>query len=799
MKKEYNISYEEIFYASTQKSAVSGSIGFGVRTFTEGMPTREAEEISALFAPGYPLPTSKTVTQAQLQQNPDIVLEYPRTFEYRDLTLGDGSKRYVLARTVYVGIEYGYFCNGAAKRAGSNFFTHMLVFRQVPPFELINDMIDGRICMPHDGSCRPDNHEWQMLLTGEPQLLPQHQSLIVETVDNNDWASDPRFLLLAKAMLQSYMNEKMGKDPMLHKVMIKTTAAEQDALVRLLSHIPDQVMAHFPFSSNVMKGTMPSKYRVAFMNDWNTTQQFPDNYVYVDFTSGKTSNIENNFLFSKMDELVAAHEPEKLRKLLVYFLGVDYNNPQEYPFVYDIFLSVQTSDELPLAKIDNVFIDKVMRLSMPQDDAAVLWNKINIALNRSLSQTISAADMITAIKMNDYCRRKNCPLLHIDERTIEWMTSFFFGKDNYLNAIASKTSPEMMLPLLNLRNVDEERFFDTMRACSLQSLWQQFVRHYYGDKLSTKMDRVLSEMVASKSLQESDREQLCESFYPQSKNANQLLAWFAANPDAIVFYKRTVSGVCSNQQEEKFSMLINASQGTKNEVATVLAKTASDYYGKHMKEKKTGTAKELVELCNRISKDVFVSMRLDSLFKQYADHLYAKPSKAKNEVVKSILDLGISSSSDNCMDRLNNVYNMLSGRMPSNVNFEDLQFDIERGESNDDFSLGLFKTWLDERRRSADDVQRYASIAPWSRLSKKEQQSRIETVWTSKMEHSQRVNTIMWFIHCAGWKKEDINAFMEHCNRSSKLSDLATAIAKENTFFKKVVRFFKSIGKKKGK
>jgi hypothetical protein len=55
----------------------------------------------------------------------------------------------------------------------------------------------------------------------------------------------------------------------------------------------------------------------------------------------------------------------------------------------------------------------------------------------------------------------------------------------------------------------------------------------------------------------------------------------------------------------------------------------------------------------------------------------------------------------------------------------------------------------------------------------------------------------MWFIHCAGWKKEDINAFMEHCNRSSKLSDLATAIAKENTFFKKVVRFFKSIGKKK--
>ena len=45
MKKEYSIPYEEIFYASTQKSAVSGSIGFGVRTFTEGMSSREADEM----------------------------------------------------------------------------------------------------------------------------------------------------------------------------------------------------------------------------------------------------------------------------------------------------------------------------------------------------------------------------------------------------------------------------------------------------------------------------------------------------------------------------------------------------------------------------------------------------------------------------------------------------------------------------------------------------------------------------------------------------------------------------------
>ena len=93
MNKIYNIPYEEIYYSSTQKSAVSGSIGFGVRTYTTDMPTNEVNEIAGAFSPTYPVPTAHRVTQAQLVQSPEIVLDYPISYEYRMLTLGDGTKR----------------------------------------------------------------------------------------------------------------------------------------------------------------------------------------------------------------------------------------------------------------------------------------------------------------------------------------------------------------------------------------------------------------------------------------------------------------------------------------------------------------------------------------------------------------------------------------------------------------------------------------------------------------------------------------------------------------------------------
>ena len=797
MNKIYNIPYEEIYYSSTQKSAVSGSIGFGVRTYTTDMPTNEVNEIAGAFSPTYPVPTAHRVTQAQLVQSPEIVLDYPISYEYRMLTLGDGTKRYVIARTVYVGIEYGYFCNGNAKRAGSNFFTHMLIFRQEPPFALLKDIVEGRVCMPQNGICTPENPEWQMLLTGEPQLLQRHESIEHEENDDTSWVKDQRFITLAKALLQAHTNEKLGKDPMLQKVMVKTTMAESKELVKLMSHMPDSVLALFPFSSNIMQGSMPNNYRLAMVNEWNTTQQYTNNYVYVDFTNNAVSNIEQNFLFEKIDELSAAGDAEKVTKLMAYYLNVDFSNQNEYPFVYDIFLSVQTPVDLPLAKIDNIFIDKTIQLALPEDDAAKLWAKINATFKASLLQMENGNTMVNAIHMIHYCRQKGCPLLHIDQETVDTMTSLFFDSDTNLKNFSTKCSPEMILPLVNLRNVSEERFFSVLRNCNLTSYWSTFVKHYYGNDLSKQLDRLMGEMVATNQLAENDREQLREVFFPLSNNWKEILHWFVAHPDAIKPYKATAITICAAQEEETFSLLINASDACKKEVAEILAPTAISYYKKRMEAKKGETSRLLAALCNRISANTFCHMGLDNIFKMYVDHAFVSPSKIKLETIETILALKLQATESNALTRLEHIRAIMKGEVVTNVNFEDLKFEIDRGGSNRDYKAALFVDWIKGKRRERQEVISYCDLIDWRSISKNEHKNYIVAIWNSKMESQAAIDTIMYIIHLAGWKKEDIAAFISYCNGSIKLADLGTAVQKENSFFRKLKRFFKRLGKKK--
>ena len=139
----------------------------------------------------------------------------------------------------------------------------------------------------------------------------------------------------------------------------------------------------------------------------------------------------------------------------------------------------------------------------------------------------------------------------------------------------------------------------------------------------------------------------------------------------------------------------------------------------------------------------------------------------------------------------------MKGEVVTNVNFEDLKFEIDRGGSNRDYKAALFVDWIKGKRRERQEVISYCDLIDWRSISKNEHKNYIVAIWNSKMESQAAIDTIMYIIHLAGWKKEDIAAFISYCNGSIKLADLGTAVQKENSFFRKLKRFFKRLGKKK--
>ena len=103
------INYQEIYYASTECSIATHSAGIGVRTYTEGMDSNDVSKIEGKCVFGYRLEASRKLTFEQIQENPKIVYDYTPKYVYQKVILDNGSVKYILGKTIYIGIDYGYF------------------------------------------------------------------------------------------------------------------------------------------------------------------------------------------------------------------------------------------------------------------------------------------------------------------------------------------------------------------------------------------------------------------------------------------------------------------------------------------------------------------------------------------------------------------------------------------------------------------------------------------------------------------------------------------------------------------
>ena len=167
------------------------------------------------------------------------------------------------------------------------------------------------------------------------------------------------------------------------------------------------------------------------------------------------------------------------------------------------------------------------------------------------------------------------------------------------------------------------------------------------------------------------------------------------------------------------------------------------------------------------------------------------------ETIETILALNLKPTDSNALARLEHIRAIMKGEAVKDVNFEDLKFEIDRGGTNRDYKSALFVDWIKSKRRERQEVMDYCDLVDWRSMSKNDHKNYIVAIWNSKMESQAATDTVMYIIRLAGWKKEDINAFINYCNTSIKLADLGTVVQKENSFFRKLKRFFKRFGKKK--
>ena len=92
------LSYQEIFYSSSEKGIFTGNAGFGVRTCTRGMDSIDVDKIVEACATGYSVYNERILDMDRILANPDIVYDYPPVYLFRTVDLNNGSNYMLLFR-----------------------------------------------------------------------------------------------------------------------------------------------------------------------------------------------------------------------------------------------------------------------------------------------------------------------------------------------------------------------------------------------------------------------------------------------------------------------------------------------------------------------------------------------------------------------------------------------------------------------------------------------------------------------------------------------------------------------------
>ena len=97
--------YEQLVYCSSQKSVVTGQPGFGVRSKSAGLENSEAEDIVSLAKVSYAIPMEQRATKELILEHPQLDELYPPLYTYKKIKFASGEERFIIARTIYVGID----------------------------------------------------------------------------------------------------------------------------------------------------------------------------------------------------------------------------------------------------------------------------------------------------------------------------------------------------------------------------------------------------------------------------------------------------------------------------------------------------------------------------------------------------------------------------------------------------------------------------------------------------------------------------------------------------------------------
>ena len=774
-------SYQEIFYSSSEKGIFTGNAGFGVRTCTRGMDSIDVDKIVEACATGYSVYNERILDMDRILANPDIVYDYPPVYLFRTVDLNDGSKRYVFGRTVYLGVDYGYFKGiNAYDRAGTNYLTHLLVFNEKPSVAFIRDLLLQDKYMPLNYSCSPNNIELQKLLTGNPEFLEEKSFEPDATPILEESSIDCSSFI--KGVVQMLKNRELPPETEAPKKMyVKSPWKSVESCLKSLDVLPRNSIESLQYVTNYMQGYgIPDGYDIAFVNEYNEAELYEDNYITADLFSSANKNVSNNLIINNIGNLVRQKDATSAAKLIQFYLDLKDIPESEYEFYYNIFLGAVSDLDIKLSDLTETTIKKLKDIKLDSAQSAKFWGKVNKALNEGLTAT-QGSDFLLAVDkiklFNAYCPGK----VHIQNECINYLTNILFSGRGNFGKIANDSNISTLLMLVNKSLIpSEELFLSSLGENSKVKVWEDSLEFYYKGQYDG--NESILESILNSSLSDASICGLISKMFPLSRYADTLFDYFKNHTADTVKANSIVSSLVRYYGEKRFSDFVWLGQ-----LEPEFIKVSSPIITSHYQEKVENNAKfgvaALFEFIEKVGSEQISALNLWGVLKTAAQKYLRESLTDITQFVTKIEDLEIDYRGhlDNEMDSLTCMVNQ---EIPKYISAPYIESAIRFYSEDDHYIERLISSWI--RNGASKEELRSFVKANKNALKDSIIEGLVKFLWTSSSLHGskEKQDLVLLVIDNCGWSQKKVEEFGLRCGNK----ELEKFLLKSNNLFDKIVR-----------
>lgn len=802
-----SIKFNEIIECSSQQSILSGQAGFGIRTITEGSNPELARKICDEISCAYEVDIAEQVTTEQITTDPSCVTQYPRTLKYQVVKNDDGKELYVIACATYVGIDYGYFCNiESARRAGSNYIADILVFDEKPTAGLFQALIEQKIFRPIDNTCTPTNPELQELLTGEPSYLSPREVEVKETSEAIP-AINEQTALVAMALLQTKINQDLGKDNGLINIVFQAQEAKVPSILQSIGTLPNDLVSDKYFHTNFLQGYgMPNGYRMMFLNEHNKEQVYIENYVYLNLDENKFMNLDtDNFYFGKIKEAAAANNYALFYNLVNYLFRLSVQADTDYKFLYNLFIATETDKKLSIDELTEDFFTKAKKANLPSDK----WQRFVVSVNNTLDETIQKenlgakadANCHEAMKVITYLYNNWKEVLHLNENSLQGLTNLWH-LDGTLARYANEFGIDI-IQYINTKDNNPEAFIEAIKKVDNPDYWKRFIKEQmkafkennvpHGITNDIIIDTILASAVA-------DKNALIARFYPISSAEGTLISYVESHPDKMGNLEPTIKSLCLGDKLPLMIQLLKVcnfdGQGMQ-----VMKQIIQNYFTGLFKESKEPQMKNAIEKLVELTRNVTTANNVKALdiphyVSIYTDYLEKYPKAADKQSIEYFLknDITKREIEVNDANRIEFIVNLLDKNSDYMGTYRELLIAKRLGCPMQEVRLKIVEKLFTDKAKKHEKLNlsyikeyftdKYSEIP--SEKTKEESKLVLDRLWdTFKGDPHICEEATPAIIEAAKWTSKDRKEYLEKCKND-----------KEKAFITKYYSFFTSICRK---